>query len=167
MNRPPVGGGEMPGRISDVRWHAMSGFALVGVIAVIAGGLVAAATGPTGFTHGSWVAAYLVLVAGVSQVGLGVGQALLAAVPPSGRRRAWQLVVYNAANTAVLLGTLISSVAVVVAGGALLLLELALFLAAVRHPRTHSWHLAIYRLLLAILGVSVPVGIVLSALRQS
>lgn len=149
-----------------IRWHAMSSFALVGVIAVIAGGLVAAVTGPTGFTHGSWVAAYLVLVAGVAQVGLGVGQALLAAVPPTGRYRAWQLVVYNVANTAVLVGTLMGSVAVVVAGGALLLLALALFLAAVRRPRTHSWHLVTYRLLLAILGVSVPVGIVLSALRQ-
>lgn len=150
-----------------MRWHSMGGFAHVGLIAVVAGGLVAAVTGPTGFTDGSWVAAYLVLVAGVAQVGLGVGQALLAAVPPSRRRRGWQLVVYNVANTAVLLGTLIESVAVVVAGGVLLLLALALFLAAVRRPRTYAWHLAIYRILLAILGVSVPVGIALSALRQS
>ncbi|OLT18143.1 hypothetical protein BJF81_06725 [Ornithinimicrobium sp. CNJ-824] len=145
----------------------MGGFALVGLIAVITGGLVAAATGPTGFTDGSWVAAYLVLVAGVAQVGLGVGQALLAVVPPSGRRRGWQLLVYNVANAAVLLGTLTESVSVVVAGGVLLLLALALFLAAARHPRTHSWPLAIYRILLAILGVSVPVGIVLSALPHS
>lgn len=167
MSRPLVGGGAASEWNSAVRWHAMGGFALVGLIAVIAGGLVAAVTGPTGFTDGSWVAAYLVLVAGVAQVGLGVGQALLAAVPPSRRRRGWQLVVYSVANTAVLLGTLTESVAVVVAGGVLLLLALALFLAAVRRPRTHSWHLAIYRILLAILGVSVPVGIVLSALRQS
>jgi ABC-type multidrug transport system permease subunit len=109
----------------------------------------------------------LVLVAGVAQVGLGVGQALLAVVPPSGRRRGWQLLVYNVANAAVLLGTLTESVSVVVAGGVLLLLALALFLAAARHPRTHSWPLAIYRILLAILGVSVPVGIVLSALPHS
>lgn len=164
MSSPQFGGVAAPETISAARWHAMGGFALVGLSAVIAGGLVAAVTGPTGFAAGSWVAAYLVLVAGVAQVGLGVGQALLAAVPPSGRRRGWQLIIYNLANTAVLLGSLTESV---VAGGVLLLLALALFLAAVRRPRTHSWHLAVYRILLAILGASVPVGIVLSALRQS
>ncbi|MPV35994.1 hypothetical protein GB881_02840 [Georgenia subflava] len=149
----------------------MGGFALLGLVAIIAGGFVAAVTGPTGFTEGSWVAAYLVLVAGVAQLCLGMGQALLAAVPPSKRRRGWQLVLYNVANVAVLFGTLSGSVAVVVAGGALLLVALALFLAAVRRPRTqpphtHSWYLTLYRILLVILGVSVPAGVVLSVLRH-
>ncbi|MBS7547854.1 hypothetical protein [Dietzia massiliensis] len=42
-------------------WRAMREFVLVGLTAIIAGGLVAAVTGPTGFDEGSWVAAYLVL----------------------------------------------------------------------------------------------------------
>lgn len=155
------------GSISRDRWRAMRTFALVGLIAIIAGGLVAAVTGPTGFADGSWVAAYLVLVAGVAQMGLGVGQALLAAVIPSGRRRGWQLIVYNVANIAVLGGTLIESVVLVITGGGMLFVTLALFLAAVRHPRAHGWYLALYRIVVAILGVSIPVGIVLSALRHS
>lgn len=156
-----------PQGVSASRRRAMQGFVLVGLIAITAGGLVAAVTGPTGFADGPWVAAYLVLVAGVAQVGLGVGQALLAAVVPSGRRRGWQLIIYNVANAAVLGGTLTESVAVVVAGGVMLFVALILFLAAVRRSRTHSWYLAIYRMLLAILAVSIPVGIVLSVLRHS
>lgn len=156
-----------PQGIPASRRRAMQGFVLVGFIAITAGGLVAAVTGPTGFADGSWVAAYLVLVAGVAQVGLGVGQALLAAVVPSGRRRGWQLVVYNVANAAVIGGTLIESVAVVVAGAVMLFAALILFLAAVRRRSgTHPWYLAIYRVLLAILGVSIPVGVALSVLRH-
>ena len=155
-----------PQGIPVSRWRAMHGFVLVGFIAIIGGGLVAAVTRPTGFTEGSWVAAYLVLVAGVAQVGLGVGQALLAPVVPSGRLRGWQLSVYNVANAAVIGGTLIESVAVVVAGGVLLFVALILFLAAVRRSRTHSWYLAAYRMLVAILAVSIPVGVALSVLRH-
>lgn len=155
------------GAMSHERWRAMRGFALVGLIAIIAGGLVAAVTVPTGFADGSWVAAYLVLVAGVAQIYLGVGQALLAVVIPSGRCRCWQLIVYNVANIAVLVGSLTESVVLVVIGGAMLFVALVLFLAAVRRPRTHRWYLALYRLVIAILAVSISVGIVLSVLRHS
>ncbi|NMR18959.1 hypothetical protein HIR71_01750 [Cellulomonas fimi] len=144
----------------------MRGFVLVGLIAVVAGGLVAAVTGPTGLAAGSWMAAYLVLVAGVAQAGLGVGQALLAAVPPSAPRTGRQLVLYNAAGIAVLIGTVTEAVLVVVAGGAMLFAALCHFLAAARRPRTHAWYLAVYRALLAVLGVSIPVGLVLSAVRH-
>lgn len=144
----------------------MRGFAVAGLIAVIVGGLVSAVAGPTGFAEGSWVAAYLVLVAGVAQAGLGTGQALLAAALPSRRRRRAQLVLYNVANLAVLVGTLTGSVAAVLAGGVLLLAALALFLTAVRPARTHRWHLAGYRGLVVLLGVSVPVGLALSVLRH-
>ena len=67
-------------------------FVVVGSISVVGGGLVAAATGPTGFERGSWLAAYLVLVGGVAQVVLGAGQSWLAEdVPPHGstRTEAW------------------------------------------------------------------------------
>ena len=102
-------------------WRAMREFVLVGLTAIIAGGLVAAVTGPTGFDEGSWVAAYLVLVAGVAQVGLGVGQALLTDGTLSGGRRVVQLLAYNLANSAVLAGTLTGSVVAVTVGGVLLL----------------------------------------------
>jgi predicted acyltransferase len=60
-------------------------FATLGVACVVAGGFVAAVTAPAPSEHGSWTTGYLVLVAGVSQVALGVGQALLA--PRASSRR--------------------------------------------------------------------------------
>ncbi|MCT2030368.1 hypothetical protein M3E10_08325 [Dietzia cinnamea] len=148
-------------------WRAMREFVLVGLTAIIAGGLVAAVTGPTGFDEGSWVAAYLVLVAGVAQVGLGVGQALLTDGTLSGGRRVVQLLAYNLANSAVLAGTLTGSVVAVTVGGVLLLVSLMLFLATVRRPHSRTWYLVLYRSVIAILAVSVPVGVVLSVVRHS
>ncbi|WP_131886543.1 hypothetical protein [Dietzia cinnamea] len=144
----------------------MREFVLVGLTAIIAGGLVAAVTGPTEFADGSWVAAYLVLVVGVAQVGLGAGQALLAADVLSGRLRMVQLLAYNLANSAVLVGTLAESVVVVVGGGVLMLASLALFLAPARHVHALTWYLVLYRMAIVILAVSVPVGIVLSVVRH-
>jgi hypothetical protein len=40
---------------------------------VVAGGSVAAVNGASSFAHGSWLAAYLVLVGGVAQLLLGIG----------------------------------------------------------------------------------------------
>ena len=148
-------------------WRVMREFVLVGLAAVIAGGLVAAVTGPTGFDEGSWVAAYLVLVAGVAQVGLGVGQALLTAGTLSGRLRVVQLLAFNLANSAVLVGTLTGSVVAAAAGGVLLLISLTLFLVTVRRPHTRPWYLVLYRLVITTLAVSVPVGVVLSVIRHS
>jgi len=45
------------------RSAAMLPFGIVGVVCVVAGGLVAAATAPAPTEHGGWAAAYLVLVA--------------------------------------------------------------------------------------------------------
>lgn len=152
--------------ITASQWRAMHGFGFVGGSAIVTGGLVAAITGPANLPDGSWVAAYLVLVVGVAQLGLGVGQALLAADLPSSRRLGWQLVVYNFANVAVVVGTLIDAVAIVVPGGALLFVALMVFSAAVRRPRGRRWHHAIYQLLVAALAVSIPIGLSLSVLRR-
>lgn len=61
-------------------------FAIVGTACVIAGGLVAAATAPAPSEHGSWAAAYLVLVAGMAQVALAMEQGMLAQAPLRGAR---------------------------------------------------------------------------------
>src|SRR5664280_2796146 len=60
-------------------------FAAVGAACIVAGGLVAAVSAPAPSEHASWAAAYLVLVVGVAQAALGVGQALLALRVPSRR----------------------------------------------------------------------------------
>ena len=136
---------------------------------IVAGGLVAAVTAPTGFPAGSWVAAYLVLVAGVAQIGLGTGQSLFAVRVPSppvvvlsSRPLAW-----NVGSAAVITGTLIGSLLVVGVGGLGLAVALGLFLYAVRRSRRgRRWQLMLYRALIALLAVSIPVGLFLSVLRH-
>src|SRR5699024_3633766 len=117
-----------PGDDVLVRWPSMSPFAVIGTGCIIAGGLVAAVTGPLGFEDGAWVAAYLVLVAGVAQVGLGAGRVLLVNQPPNARIRNLLLACWNLGNVAVLAGTLAELTALVVAGGAALFVALVLFL---------------------------------------
>lgn len=106
--------------------------ATLGVACVVAGGLVAAATALAPSKHGTWAAAYLVLVASVAQVALGVGQALLAPKPPSSRLVAAQFVGWNAGTAA-----------------------------ARRNGLLYA-----FRLLIAVLLVSSPIGLTLARLRS-
>lgn len=123
----------------DRRWAAAP-FVTLGTGCVVAGGLVAAATAPTPTTHASWAAAYLVLVAGVAQVALGLGQAVLTPQAPSRGRVAARLATWNAGNAAVLGGTLAGVLPLVDLGGALLVIGLALLAPAVRGgaPPAHA-----------------------------
>lgn len=138
---------------------------VVGVVCIVAGGLVAAVTAPSPTEHGTWAAAYLVLVAGVSQVGLAVGQALLTARTPAARTRAAELVTWNVGNAAVLTGTLTGTVWIVDLGGALLVAALALVVVAVhRHPvreggRSQALARRAFQLLVLLLLVSIPIGL--------
>lgn len=141
--------------------------AAVGTVAIIAGGLAAAVTRPAGWSDGSWVAAYLVLVTGVGQIGLGVGQSLLAQ-RPSRARLAAQLVLLNAGSALVVLGTLVDQPPVVTAGGVVLVAGLVLFATAPRRDgrldRVRGV-LGLYLGLLAVLIVSIPIGLALSWIR--
>lgn len=98
------------------RWQCARRFVIAGAIGVIAGGLVAAVSRPTGFELGPWVAAYLVLVAGVGQIALGAGQAWLAASPPAPGRLVVEFVAWNAATVATIGGTLASVPSIAIAG---------------------------------------------------
>ena len=133
-------------------------FAGVGTACVVAGGLVAAATAPAPSEHHSWAAAYLVLVAGVTQIALGVGQALLASNPPSRRVLAGGFTAWNAGNAAVLAGTMVDATPLVDVGGVLLVLALALLMFGVRGTGWRDgWGLRLYWLLIAVMLVSIPV----------
>ena len=137
---------------------------VVGIAAVIAGGLIAAVTEPFGLTDGSWAAAYLVLVWGISQVAIGAAQQLIAVVPSP--TLAWAVfALWNLGNVGVLVGTLVALPTVVVAGSVLLLIALVGAFVAVRgaHRRIWAW---LYRALIVVLFVSVFVGIALSFVRH-
>ncbi|MGH3424909.1 MAG: hypothetical protein ACRDO8_09280 [Nocardioidaceae bacterium] len=145
-------------------------FLAVGTACVVAGGLVAAVTATAPSELGAWAAAYLVLVGGVAQVGLGLGQAALAAREPSTGLVATECALWNAGNTAVLLGTIFAVPLLVDAGGALLVATLVLLLRGVhgrdgpaRNDRDRRWIRYGFRILVLILAVSIPIGLALAA----
>jgi hypothetical protein len=135
----------------------------LGAACVVAGGVVSAASagGPT--EHTAWAVAYLVLVAGVAQIGLGLGQLL--ATRPAGAWSAVELALWNVGNAGVLAGVLVPVTALVDVGGALLVVALALAVYNVRGARAQGpmrWLLYAFRVLVVVLLVSVPVGLALA-----
>ena len=140
---------------------------LTGAICIAAGGMVSAVTASTPSENASWSAAYLVLVAGVAQVGLGMGQALLSSRPVTRRMVAAQFTAWNLGNGAVITGTLVDVVWLVDVGGALLVVALTLVLLSVRKGVPHrTWLLHGFRLLVAVLLVSIPIGLLLARVEN-
>jgi len=143
-----------------------------GYLCIVAGGLVAAVTGPLDLVHGSWAAAYLVLVGGIGQLALGWVPGVLGR--PTDGGSAWAvLFAWNLGNAAVLAGTFTGRTIGVDVGSVLLVLALVLALVALsgwrsevlagdRWRRLLGWS---YLGLLVLLVVSIPVGIVLAHLR--
>lgn len=143
-----------------------------GVAFVIIGGLVAAVTDPLSLSRGSWAAAYLVLVAGVAQSSMGIARMLWPTDTgaPQGASNGWpQFAFWNLGNAGVIVGTLLGAPLVVFVSSVLLVAALALALVATAHSKTASTRklLITYRVFLFILAVSIPVGIVLSAIRNA
>lgn len=148
------------------RWLTARPFLVVASVGIVAGGLVAAVTGPLEWRLGSWLAAYLVLVVGVAQVGFGVGRALLPAdVDETSGTVVAELASWNLGNLLVMGGTLTDSPLVVAFGSALLLVALVLWLRAVRRTDSHRGWVWAYRGLAVFLAASVAVGTVLSVIR--
>ena len=138
-----------------------------GGVSIVAGGLIAAVTGPTDWDHGTWVAAFLVLVAGVAQIGVGAGQAQLAPVAPTVGYAAVECVLWNAGCMTIVTGTLLSSPAAVSVGSTLLVAALGMSTFAVRGSGSHhSLFLLMYRVLLIVLLASIPIGIALAWSRH-
>ena len=145
--------------------HAAIAFLAVAAVAVVTGGAVAAVTAPLELEHGSWAAAYLVLVVGVGQAILGIGQAATSAEPPSQRRIVLELGLFELSSAAVLLGTAASSPVTVTIGSALLVLALLAFAGPALGGRAGIVRL-LYLAMLAVLLVSIPIGVALSWARS-
>ncbi|HVW16964.1 MAG TPA: hypothetical protein VHB30_01835, partial [Solirubrobacteraceae bacterium] len=94
---------------------------------IVAGGLVAAVDSAVPFGHGSWLAAYLVLVGGVAQLVLGAGRLALPAPRRSAALGRAQLVLWNAGIAAVAVGVFVGRAAPVLAGSAIVLAALGCF----------------------------------------
>lgn len=143
-------------------------FAIVGALCIIAGGLLAATTASAPTQNTAWTTAYLVLVGGAAQVGLGLGRVAVVAAGTSAPVVAVQVTGLNLGSAAVLVGTWLGRTALVDLGGALLVATLFLLARGPRPSQTwptggaRAWCLRGYRSLLLILLVSIPVGLVLA-----
>jgi hypothetical protein len=149
------------------RTPAVRPFLVVGSVLIVAGGIVAAVTRPAGFDLGSWLAAYLVLVGGVAQIALGVGQALLADEMPGAHETRNELVSWNVALVLTILGSLLAVPVLTTLGAIALVVSLALFYVGVRGGDGGSDAMrTIYRCVVAVVLISTPVGVALSWIRH-
>ena len=137
-------------------------------MSTVAGGLTSAVTASVPSQASAWTVAYLVLVGGVAQLALGLGQSALAATTPSSRLIGIELAAFNVGNAAVIVGTLLGIPLIVDAGGALLLVALALFVWGVR-GNSHRARLVLYgyRFVALVLLVSIPIGLTLAHIRAA
>lgn len=145
--------------------RAAAPFVVIGLALVIVGGLVSAAAAPTASYHSSWAVAYIVLVAGVAQGLLGLGQAMLTGgTAPVAVRRA-QLWCWNLGNAAVVAGTLADVPVLLYLGCVLLVVTLVLVLRATAQVPSGGvlWTV---RIIVVVLLVSIPTGIVLQAVTH-
>lgn len=154
------------GPTASRRWRPSVPLLTAGSVAIIAGGLAAAVTGPTEWDHGSWAAAFLVLVTGVAQIGLGAAQAHLAPVTPGIGFAAVECALWNAGCLAVIVGTLLSAPIAVSIGSALLVAALGMSTFAVRGTGGRRLLLVLYRALLIVLLMSIPIGTTLAWTRH-
>ncbi|HET6655116.1 MAG TPA: hypothetical protein VFH57_02620 [Gammaproteobacteria bacterium] len=134
--------------------------------AIVAGGLVAAAIAHDSSRHVVWMVAYLVLVVGVAQAVLGLGQALLPARLPSLRWRVGEWALFNAGNAGVIAGTLVARSVPVVIGTALFVIALLLFLTGLNNAG-RGWPLQVYRAVLAVACIGAITGLALSLIGIS
>lgn len=147
-------------------------FIVIGGAAIVAGGLVSAASALTPSYTASWAVAYLVLVVGVAQLILGLGQSSLATKRLAGGLIVGEAAAFNLGNVGVLAGTVFGQPVVVYVGAALIVAAQALFLWAVRggwsvHRPGHTALRWGYRTLIVVLLVSIPVGLVIASLRTT
>lgn len=150
------------------RWAPARPFLVVGCASIVAGGVVAAVTRPTGFDLGPWLAAFLVLVGGVAQIALGVGQAWIAADPPPPRDVRRELMAWNLAVVTTIVGSLAAVPVSSTLGGVAMVVALVMFLTGVRSTDVHvpRWAPVLYRSVVVVVLVSTPIGLVLAWLRH-
>lgn len=138
---------------------AATAFVVLGAAAIIFAGLFSAVTARSASYHSAWLVAYLVLIVGISQVVLGLGNWWLAATPLRPGSAVGVLLLFNLGNAGVIVGTLVGATIWVDVGSALLVIALLGFGWATRSPR-RSGLLWAYWAFVAMLLISVVVGLV-------
>lgn len=143
--------------------RAATPFVVIGTGLVVVGGLVSAAAAPTASYHSSWAVAYIVLVAGVAQALLGLGQAVLTEGTVSAGERQLELWCWNLGNAAVVAGTLLDVPIMLYVGCVGLIVTLVLVMRALVHVPSNLLVWSV-RVVIAVLLISIPTGIVLQGI---
>ena len=159
---PDDGTGVTPLDTSAVIGDTLAFVGVAGVL-IVAGGLVAAVNSAAPFDHGSWLAAYLVLVGGVAQLVLSAGGLALPAPVCSTWLRRAQLALWNVGIAIVAVGVFTDLPDVVVAGSVVVLGALAAFAYGAGPTRPQAaGRVTLYRLVVIVLAISVVIGSVLA-----
>jgi hypothetical protein len=154
-SRPPIPARQ---RVVIVE-RSTAGFLASAGVLVVAGGAVAAVNSAAPFGHGSWLAAYLVLVGGISQIILSTGQVALGTPARTRAVSPAQLVLWNLGSLAVPAGVFADWALPVTVGSGALLAALALFaVGAGGMPRDARGRSVLYLAIVVGLAVSVVVG---------
>lgn len=144
------------------RWIGATPAVVIGALGVIAGGFASAAGASSPTRHLAWAVAYLVLVVGVAQICLGLGQAVLGERAPGRSFTAVEVVAFNLGNAGVLVGTLRETPWLVDVGGVALIVALVGFMLGARGRAEPRWLRYLYWFVIVVLVVSIPVGLVLA-----
>lgn len=140
---------------------AAAPFTVLGVVAIVAGGVIAAAVAHRPTQHLVWMVAYLVLVVGVVQYALGAGQVSLSVKAPNPGKAWKQWSLLNVGHVGVIAGTLSGSLILVCAGTACYDAAIVWLVLAVRSAQ-RGMQLNAYRGLVLIMLISSLVGLALS-----
>lgn len=140
-------------------------FTVLGTVAVVGGSILSAAIAPTPSYHGSWAVAYIVLVAGVAQIVLGVGQTSVTDGHVGAGRVAWQAALFDAGVAATVTATILDIPVLLYAAAVAQVVAVILFLAATRGGR-RGLTLITLRVVAIVLLVGTPTGVVIQALTH-
>lgn len=142
-------------------------FLVLGVLAILAGGAVAAAARPADWDQGSWAAAYLVLPAGLGSFVGGLALGFLPGPSPTGERPEVNapllLFTWILGNAGVLVGNLMDQPIVLIVGSLVLLFVLLDSVWVLRRARARGPWFTAYTAGVVLLVVSVPIGLALAA----
>lgn len=140
-------------------------FIVLGVMAILAGGLLSAYTAKSPSRLASWASAYLVLIVGIGQVGIGmILQHIIQ--DPGLFLTMLAFVAYNLGNAGVLIGTLYKDRKkhfrkyVDIGGGLHVISMVALIFLTNQAPL--SWPLVLLYLIIVTIMMSMPIGLKLS-----
>lgn len=146
------------GRPLKVGWATLP-FLVVGVAAITFAGLYSAATARSATYHSAWLVAYLVLIVGLAQVALGIGQWWLIPGEQTSVTTFAQLVFFNLGNAGVIVGSLFALPILVDVGSVAIIAALWLFLRMVLNSKRWGIVMWMYLALAAVLLVSVLIGV--------